>query len=66
MLTGRNDSIRAETLLFPSNGLNDEDNAWIIKSTIEYIITTERKVNKSIVMKPFKQITTSIEICNSF
>ena len=30
------------TLLFGSNGLNDEENAWIIESAIEYIITTER------------------------
>ena len=41
-LLNQNDSIIAETLLFRSNGLNDEENAWIIESTIEYIITTER------------------------
>ena len=38
----QNDSILVETLLFGSNGLNDEENACIIESTIEYIITTER------------------------
>ena len=41
-LLNQNDSIIVETLLFGSNGLNDEDNAWIIELTIEYIITTER------------------------
>ena len=41
-LLNQNDSILVETLLFVSNGLNDEENACIIKSTIEYIITTER------------------------
>ena len=40
--SNQNDSIIVETLLFGSNGLNDEENAWIIESTIEYIITTER------------------------
>ena len=43
-LLSQNDSITVETLLFGSNGLNDEENAWIIESTIEYIITTERFV----------------------
>ena len=38
----QNDSTIEETLLFRSNGLNDEENAWIIESTNEYIITTER------------------------
>ena len=41
-LLNQNDSIIVETLLFGSNGLNDEENAWIIGSTIEYFITTER------------------------
>ena len=41
-LLNQNDSIIVETLLFGSNGLNDEETAWIIESTIEYIITTER------------------------
>ena len=40
--SNQNDSIIVETLLFGANGLNDEENAWIIESTIEYIITTER------------------------
>ena len=40
-LLNQNDSIIVETLLFASTGLNDEQNAWIIESTIEYIITTE-------------------------
>ena len=38
----QNDSIIVKTLLFGSNGHNNEENAWIIKSTIEYIITPER------------------------
>ena len=38
----QNDSILAETLLFASNDLSDDENAWIIESTIEFIITTER------------------------
>ena len=41
-LLNQNDSIIVETLLFGSNGLNNEENAWIIESTIEYIITTGR------------------------
>ena len=41
-LLNQNDSIIVETLLFGSNGLNGEKNTWIIESTIEYIITTER------------------------
>ena len=41
-LLNQNDSIIVETLLFGSNGLNDEENACIIESTIEYIITTGR------------------------
>ena len=40
----KNDSIIVETLLSGSNGLNDEENACIIESTIEYIIKTERFV----------------------
>ena len=36
-----NYSIIVEIPLFGSNGLNDEKNAWIIESTIEYIITKE-------------------------
>ena len=43
-LLNQNDSIIVETLFFRSNNLNDEENAWIIESTIEYIITTERFV----------------------
>ena len=57
-LLNQNDSIIVETLLFGSNGLNNGENAWIIESTVKYIITTERfKI-------PFKQITTSLEIFN--
>ena len=41
-LLNQNDSIIVETLLFGLNALNDEENAWIMESTIEYIITTER------------------------
>ena len=41
-LLNQNDSIIVETLLFASTGLNDEENACIIESTIEYITTTER------------------------
>ena len=41
-LWNQNDSLIVETLLFGSNCLNDEENALIIESTIEYIITTER------------------------
>ena len=41
-LLNQNDSIVVETPLFGSNSLNDEENAWIIESTIEYIITTGR------------------------
>ena len=40
----KNDSIIVETLLSGSNRLNDEENACIIESTIEYIINTERFV----------------------
>ena len=43
-LLNQKDSIIVETLLFGSNGLNDEENAWIIQSTVEYIVTTERFV----------------------
>ena len=41
-LLNQNDLIIVETFLFGSNGLNDEENAWIIESTIEYVLTTER------------------------
>ena len=41
-LSNQNDSIIVEIFLFGSNGLNDEENAWIIESTIEYIVTMER------------------------
>ena len=41
-LLNQNDSIIVETLLFGSNGLNNEENVWIIESTIGYIITTKR------------------------
>ena len=34
-LLNQNDSIIVETLLFESNGLNDEENSCIIESTIE-------------------------------
>ena len=60
-LLNQNDSIIVETLLFGATGLNDEENACIIESTIEYIITTERF---TIVMNPLKQITTFLEISN--
>ena len=58
-LLNQNDSVIVETLLFGSNGLNEEENAYIIESTIEYIIAT-------IAMNPFKQITSFLEICNWF
>ena len=41
-LLNQNDSIIVEILLFGSNGLNDEENAWILELTIKYIINTER------------------------
>ena len=41
-LLNQKDSIIVETLLFGSTGLNEEENACIIESTIEYIITMER------------------------
>ena len=41
-LLNENDSMIVETLLFGSNSLNDEENAFITESAIEYIITTER------------------------
>ena len=41
-LLNQNDLTIVETLLFGSNGLNNEENAWIIESTIEYIISTEK------------------------
>ena len=41
-LLNQNYLIMVETLFFGSNGLNDEENAWIIELTIEYIITLER------------------------
>ena len=36
------DSIMVETLVFGPNGVNEEKNAWIMKSTIAYVITTQR------------------------
>ena len=41
-LLNKNYSIIVKTLLFGSNGLNEEENTLVIKSRIEYIITTER------------------------
>ena len=41
-LLNQNDSVILETLLFGSNGLNEEENTWITESTIEYIIAKER------------------------
>ena len=41
-LLNQNDFFIVETLLFGLNGLNDEENAWKIESTVEYNITTER------------------------
>ena len=41
-LLNQNDSIIVETLFFGSDSINDEENAWIIESTIKYIRTTER------------------------
>ena len=38
----QDDSTIVETFIFGSNGLNEEENALIIESAIEYIITTER------------------------
>ena len=63
-LLNQNDSIIVETLFFGSNGLNGEKNAWIIESTIEYY--NHGKVHNTIVMNPFKQITTFLEISNWF
>ena len=53
-LLNQNYSIIVETLIFGSNGLNDEQNECIIESKIEYI------------MNPFKQTTTFLEISNWF
>ena len=61
-LLNQNDSTIVETLFFGSNGLNGEKNAWIIESTIEYY--NHGKVHNTIVMNPFKQITTFLEISN--
>ena len=71
-LLNQNDSIIAETLLFGSNGLNDKENAWIIESTIEYIVTVVMNplllwIHCYIIdMNPFKQITSFPEISNWF
>ena len=62
-LLNQNDSVIEETLLFGLNILNDEENAWIIESTIQYFII-HFKIHRSIVMNPFKQITTSPKISN--
>ena len=43
-LLNQNDSIIVESLLFGLIGLNDKQNASIIESTIEYVITTERLI----------------------
>ena len=37
-LLNQNNSIIIETLIFELNGLNDEENALMLESTIEYII----------------------------
>ena len=58
----QNDSIIVETLLFESNGLNNEENAYIIESTIEYY--KHGRVHNTIVMNPFKQIINFLEISN--
>ena len=63
-LLNQNDSIIVETLLFGSNGLNGEKNAWTIELTIEYY--NHGKAHNTIVMNPFKQITTFLEISNWF
>ena len=41
-LLNQTDSTKAETFLFGSNGLSDEENALIIESTIKWIITMDR------------------------
>ena len=43
-LLNKNDSNILETLPFGSNSLNNEENGWIIQSTIEYLIATERLI----------------------
>ena len=41
-LLNQNNSYIVETLLFGWNGLIDEENESVVKSTIKYIVTTER------------------------
>ena len=43
-LLNQNDSIIVESLLSGLIGLNNKENASIIESTIEYVITTERLI----------------------
>ena len=43
-LLNKNDSNILKTLPFESNSLNNKENGWIIQSTIEYFITTERLI----------------------
>ena len=57
-LLNQNDSIIVETILFGSNGLNDEENACIIESTIEYSSTGKFGSFK----KPFATITSLPEL----
>ena len=42
VLLNQIDETTVEAFLFGSNCCNDKDNALMIESTIEYIITTER------------------------
>ena len=60
-LLNQNDVAIVETFLFGSKGVIDIENALTIESTIEY-----SKVHSSIVMSPFKQISTFLEIFNWF
>ena len=60
-LLNQNDVAIVETFLFGSKGVTDIKNALTIESTIEY-----SKVHSSIAMRPFKQISTFLEIFNWF
>ena len=61
-LLNQNDSVIAETLLFGLNGLNDKE--YMYNRINNRIYYNHRKVPNTIVMNPFNQITTFLEICN--
>ena len=61
-LLNQNDSVIAETLLFGLNGLNDKE--YMYNRINNRIYYNRRKVPNTIVMNPFNQITTFLEICN--